>query len=65
MNGAARHAICKFASIEGGGPFRERTTEKQTPRPDERERGVSFAARVSEYAGVSPAYWPKYTESRP
>jgi hypothetical protein len=36
-----------------------RATEKQTPRPDERERGVAGAVRVSEYAGAGPAYWPK------
>lgn len=65
VNGAVRHVIRKIASIEARDPFRERTTGKQTPRPDERERGVPFAARVSAYAGACLAYWPKYTESRP
>ncbi|WP_193103071.1 hypothetical protein [Burkholderia sp. Z1] len=48
-----------FTSVEDDDPVAERMTEKQTPRPDERERGVSLAVRGPESAHVDPAYWPK------
>lgn len=47
---AVRLAICEIASIEVRDSLRRRSSGKQTPRPDKRERGVSFAACVSEYA---------------